>query len=144
MMKALGYYSSASKEFEENELEEIIETSAHNNKVLDVTGMLMYADGCFFQIIEGPACELDTLYEKIKHDHRHKGIITVIDEEVENRSFPDWSMGGLRLDPDILDQKEVFELTRMALADKLPDTAPQKVKIFMKSFYNASVRDIEV
>lgn len=77
--------------------------------------MLMYADGCFFQVIEGPAEKVELLFEKIARDDRHSGIIRVIDEEIEQRSFPDWSMGGLRLNPDILDHKKVFDLTRMAL-----------------------------
>ncbi len=142
-MKNIGYYSSTSNDFKESDIKDILETSIHKNKKLNVTGILIYADGCFFQIIEGPDENLDNLYKAIKRDYRHQGIITLIDEEINNRNFPDWSMSVLKLDPNILNHKEVFELTRMALANKLPDTAPETIKIFMKSFYNSSSRDTD-
>lgn len=142
-MKNIGYYSNTSINFKESDIKDILETSIRKNALLGVTGLLIYANGCFFQIIEGPDKQLDDLYKDIKSDNRHQGIITLMDEKINNRSFPDWSMSVLRLDPEIFHHKEIFKLSRLALENKLPKTAPATIKIFMQSFYNSSTSKID-
>jgi hypothetical protein len=63
------------------------------NSQLDVTGVLLHSEGNFFQVLEGDAEVIDSLYAKIARDKRHKNTALVVREAIASRSFADWSMG---------------------------------------------------
>jgi hypothetical protein len=54
--------------------------------------MLLYRDGNFLQVLEGPASAVDTLVDKIKRDSRHHGLILMSRRGIEERQFADWQM----------------------------------------------------
>ena len=85
----LMYISSGSRKFDAGELEEILAASRKNNAAVGVTGMLLYLDGNFLQLLEGEREEVETLYERILLDKRHGGAIALSRAEVEERLFPD-------------------------------------------------------
>ncbi len=89
---AAVYVSSAIKPLEEDEIRDILLVARQNNERLGVTGMLLYKDGNFLQVLEGPAMAVDGLIQKIKRDPRHKGVILMSRKNIEERQFPDWSM----------------------------------------------------
>jgi hypothetical protein len=60
--------------------------------------MLLYDDGSFLQVLEGPRQAVETLFEKIKADRRHEQIVLLSSREIEEREFSDWQMGFVRLD----------------------------------------------
>lgn len=64
-----------------------------DNHYLLLTGLLLYADEQFMQVLEGPEPALTTLYEKIKADSRHYEVRTLHYAPIERRAFPDWRMG---------------------------------------------------
>jgi hypothetical protein len=82
-----------------------LERSRERNGALGVTGLLLYKDGNFLQVLEGEADVVRPLFGKIERDPRHRGIIKVIDEEGAEREFPEWSMGfrdlELEQQPDV-------------------------------------------
>lgn len=96
-MDALIYVSTAPRLLSDAELGTILETSRRNNGRDGITGMLLYADGNFFQVIEGEPAALDHLVARLRHDPRHRDIITVARYAVGERQFPDWSMGFRRM-----------------------------------------------
>lgn len=100
-------YSSAStdKDLSEVELTTILNQSRENNEKKDISGILLYEDGSFFQVLEGERHLVDALYEKICKDKRHQNVTKIIEEEIEEKSFGDWSMGYPRLS-----RKELQEL----------------------------------
>ena len=55
--------------------------------------MLLYAGGNFFQVLEGEKSDVEEIYEAIMNDDRNKGNIVIVKEEINERTFPDWSMG---------------------------------------------------
>jgi hypothetical protein len=63
------------------------------NSQLDVTGVLLHSEGNFFQVLEGDAEVIESLYAKIGRDKRHKNVVLIIREPIVSRSFADWSMG---------------------------------------------------
>ena len=89
----LLYISTATKEMDENDLLELFEQSRINNKKNNITGVLLYKDHTFIQVIEGEKNQVETLYEKIKKDHRNKNLVLLTKEEISQRSFPEWNMG---------------------------------------------------
>lgn len=94
----LVYASSATRPFSEADLSDLLETSRENNARLGITGMLLYKDGNFMQVLEGEEETVRALYEKIGTDPRHDGAITLHQSFAQERQFPDWSMGFRNLD----------------------------------------------
>jgi hypothetical protein len=86
------YVSSAHKLLGDEELVELLRIARQNNAARDVTGMLLYRDGNFLQVLEGPASAVDQLIEKIKRDPRHHGLILMSRKGVEERQFSEWRM----------------------------------------------------
>jgi hypothetical protein len=89
----LIYASAATRPLNAQELGQLLEQSRANNTRLGLTGMLLYADGSFFQALEGPSDVVTALYEKIEHDARHAQVTRIISEPIPRRYFSDWSMG---------------------------------------------------
>jgi hypothetical protein len=90
---SLTYVSSAVRAFSEEELEDLLSTSRENNARLGITGMLLYKDGNFMQVLEGDEEGVRELYEKIARDPRHGGEIVLQQGHSEERNFPEWKMG---------------------------------------------------
>ena len=88
----LVYVSSAVKPFPPAELLDLLATSRQHNSQLGITGMLLYKDGNFMQVLEGEEDAVRTLYVKIGADPRHRGLITVSKGPLAERQFSDWSM----------------------------------------------------
>jgi hypothetical protein len=107
-MHYLIYISSAAKLMEQNELSEILAVSRKNNTIADVTGMLLYSQGTFIQALEGEEEVIKNLYAKIEHDKRHKSVIMLIEGKTDKRTFPNWSMAFLTLNPSQLTQLEGY------------------------------------
>lgn len=93
----LIYASSAKWRLEEIELEHILSRARMNNEQAGITGMLLYAEGNFLQILEGQREDVEILFDQINKDKRHHGIIKLMTLESSLRHFPDWSMGFQRI-----------------------------------------------
>jgi hypothetical protein len=91
------YASAASHAFETAELAELLQAARANNARLGLTGMLLYAEGSFFQVLEGPADVVDALYAKIERDRRHDQMTLIIREPIPKRFFDAWTMGFYKL-----------------------------------------------
>ncbi len=87
------YTSAESTDFNEEDIFSLLEKSRSNNASLDVTGMLLYEKGSFFQVLEGPEDQVLPLFEKIAKDKRHQRVVKIIYEPIEARDFSDWTMG---------------------------------------------------
>ncbi len=74
------------------EIAQILETSRRNNARVGVTGGLLYSDGCFAQVLEGPMDCVETVFERIQCDPRHSDVTVLQATPVDRRDFPDWSM----------------------------------------------------
>jgi len=92
-MYRILYTSSATKIFEDKELEEILEKSRINNQKKEVTGLLIVKGRTFLQCLEGEKDDVLSIYEKISNDERHTNIIDLSEEDIDERLFPKWSMG---------------------------------------------------
>ena len=94
----LGYASAATEPFSQQELEELLTKARINNSTLNVTGMLLYHEGSFIQILEGPQQAVQTLYAKIAEDPRHANAMLLFKSHTSERSFDQWTMGFHQLD----------------------------------------------
>lgn len=91
-MHQIVYYSISKKTITEKIISEIIETSRKNNSRKDITGCLLYYDNVFLQLLEGKKEAVKTLFETIKKDERHTNVTLIIEEDLNNKIFSNWSM----------------------------------------------------
>ncbi|MBC7837514.1 MAG: BLUF domain-containing protein [Nitrospiraceae bacterium] len=89
----LIYVSSASKLFSPSELVDLLAQCHDQNATVGITGMLLYKDGNFMQVLEGEEAVVLALHSKIGRDPRHRGLLTLAQGPLAERQFPDWSMG---------------------------------------------------
>ncbi len=87
------YTSAATVEFTHDDIMALLEVSRANNAKLGVTGILLFIDGTFFQVLEGEKGIVEPLYDKIAQDPRHGNLSMIIFEEIEERTFTEWTMG---------------------------------------------------
>jgi hypothetical protein len=70
------------------------ESVAFNAKA-DITGVLLFLDGGFAQILEGDQAAITRLYDRITRDPRHDHVTLDYVITTEGRLFPYWSMGRI-------------------------------------------------
>ncbi len=92
-MIQLIYASAAAKEFTAPELDRLLERARLRNDLYSVTGMLLYHDGSFLQVVEGPESSIETIYESISRDTRHLNPKILLRQTISRREFSNWSMG---------------------------------------------------
>jgi hypothetical protein len=87
------YVSAARHLFNPAELRELLRLARIKNERLEVTGMLLYHEGSFLQVLEGPPSAVNPLLETIDRDQRHQNLMLLLRREIEARNFADWKMG---------------------------------------------------
>ncbi len=87
------YCSAATKSFSSNDLATLLAECREKNAKADLTGMLLYVDGTFFQVLEGDRPVVTALLEKLTADRRHERVTKIVLEPIEERSFAQWTMG---------------------------------------------------
>ena len=82
------------------EVEQILAASRRNNARDGITGALLYDEGCFAQVLEGPIAAVERVFERIQCDFRHADVVVLERGAVRTRTFGGWSMAyGGALDP---------------------------------------------
>ena len=103
-MKRITYISRIAYPLSPGDIETIGNISSQNNRQVNITGLLVYFEKLFFQIIEGDDIKVDQLFEKITQDPRHSDLLRLKTEyEIAERLFPSWSMKTINLDNNVDD-----------------------------------------
>jgi hypothetical protein len=142
-MRQLLYVSSTSREFPDAELQKILETARRKNGAAGITGMLLYLDGGFLQVLEGDDAAVAAIYADIQRDERHWGARTLLDQGAP-RAFAEWSMGFERIQPELASISNVFRITRDAIAGRLTTNAPTELATLLRTFYRVQAGNDEV
>jgi hypothetical protein len=103
-MKQLIYISTTSKRPSESELVDLLEQARAGNLLKNITGMLLYSNCTYLQVLEGEADDINGLYAAICKDPRNEGHVILSESEIPVRNFPDWSMGFENLESCTPDQ----------------------------------------
>lgn len=93
MIYQLLYASSAITLLEQEDLKQILQSSRRNNPKSGITGLLLYQDGNFIQLLEGNKEAVKQTYDRIAEDERHAGLLILSERFHEERLFPEWAMG---------------------------------------------------
>jgi hypothetical protein len=131
----LVYVSSAVRPFSPSELTDLLAKCHENNAKLGITGMLLYKDGNFMQVLEGEEEAVRTLYAKIGHDPRHRGLLTLLQGPLAERQFPDWSMGFRDLNAaDVLSTPGYSEFLNTPLTGEEFSSDPTRCQKLLMTF----------
>jgi Sensors of blue-light using FAD len=87
------YASAAKRLFETDELTSLLQAARKHNEGAGLTGMLLYTEGSFFQVLEGVPDAVEALYARIELDKRHEQMTKIVSEAIPSRSFAHWTMG---------------------------------------------------
>jgi hypothetical protein len=131
----LVYVSSAVTPFTPSELVDLLAQSHENNRQSNVSGMLLYKDGNFMQVLEGEEEVVRALYHKIGLDPRHRGLLTLLQGSLSARQFPEWSMGYRDLNAgDVLNMPGYSEFLNTPLTDPRFASDPTRAQRLLTTF----------
>lgn len=94
----------------DNSLTEILKVSREFNSTNDITGMLIFRDNHFLQLLEGQEDIVRKLLEKIRLDMRHMQVTVIAETTSEKRMMQDWSMALVDSSSLTNTAKDLFEL----------------------------------
>lgn len=94
----LIYASRATLMFSQDQLGELVRRSSVSNMDRNISGALVYCDGYFLQLLEGPEPALVGLLAKISLDPRHRDVQQLSLRPILSRLFSDWGMSFLHED----------------------------------------------
>lgn len=97
-MIRLIYISSATNWPTESNLLKLLEQARSRNLRQHITGMLLYGNATYMQILEGEKKDVHEIYDAICKDPRNNGVVKLQEAEIKCREFPDWSMGFKNLE----------------------------------------------
>lgn len=92
MLRQVVYISSATRHFSPEAIEDLLARARANNERTGITGILIYHDLSFLQIVEGTRDDVDRLMARIKRDPSHTSLRIVQDESISERDFKSWAM----------------------------------------------------
>lgn len=81
------------------DLEKILVDARSGNERRGVTGALVYVDGVFLQILEGPEDTVKSLVSSIAKDTRHSSFHVFHEAEIDQPMFSSWKMAYLNPTP---------------------------------------------
>ena len=90
------YLSSARRALSEGDLQQIVATSRRRNADARVSGMLLFGNNRFLQLLEGPGPAVERTYRRVLSDARHRDAMLVYDGIGEPQRFTEWPMAFVR------------------------------------------------
>ena len=143
-MRQLLYVSNTLPDLQPSVLNDILTASRRNNAMIGITGLLLYIDGGFLQMLEGDELTLRGLYSRVAADRRHSELRLMLDREVGERAFPGWSMGFERPCMDDPETAGMFGVARSAIHDQLSPKTGRIVALMLQTFYHVQHSDLPV
>lgn len=116
LLETFVYCSRAAAGVDEAEVDRLIAFSQARNVDREITGVLVFGSGVFFQWIEGPPAAVQELIAGLYRDTRHYDVVQ-LDRSVEKRDrlYPGWEM-------ELVDADDIREVLHDAL-DSAEDEA---------------------
>ena len=91
-MVRMVYVSTSIREVDSDILQSILGTAQTNNAAHDLTGLLVFDDKYFLQVIEGGRTAVSRLLGNLYKDKRHQDLLLLDFDSIHQRRFPNWSM----------------------------------------------------
>lgn len=138
-MHHIVYQSSAVGQPTIAELKFLLQHSRMHNSRLGITGLLLYGNGEYLQVLEGEEAVVRQMYATIQTDYRHTHIITLSDGPIQARVFVDWSMGFQKLsDEDFVRLTGYIDPYRANFLDAHLPEIGEGMLMLLKSFVGSA------
>jgi len=115
------------------ELDGLLAICREKNGEAGITGMLLYQNRSFFQVLEGDRKAVESLFAKIAKDKRHVRMTKIITEPIEERAFAEWTMGFPKVS-----SKELAEIPGLndffTRGDSYMKLGPGRAKTLLEAF----------
>jgi DNA-binding transcriptional regulator YbjK len=98
-MRSIVYTSTQTRPITDTELAQILAVGREKNTALGITGILAHKGDNCLGILEGDDEVVRARFEQVRMDPRHTSVRVLLDEPLQHRAFPDWSMAFQPLDP---------------------------------------------
>lgn len=131
MRYAISYVSTANPALSETEIQEALDYSKDWNNNHNITGILLYSQGNFFQVLEGEEQLLKDLFDRIKADERHHNVITIFQKKIPNTQFDGYEADFISLDDRYNDENFDTYLAQISL---LNPSIQSSVKYILNKF----------
>ncbi|MEM6414760.1 MAG: BLUF domain-containing protein [Pseudomonadota bacterium] len=135
-MKQLLYCSRAVKPLSEDAIEDLLVQSRQRNRLIDVTGLLLYGHNRFMQVLEGPEAAVTQLYKKIEYDCRHAEVIKLYEGYCDLRSYKNWSMAYRPMEAPPTGLDKAFIEVRGILDKASPKKKFVRIAPIIRNFYD--------
>lgn len=91
-MHHIIYLSWATVPFTNAQLQKLLTLARRRNSELAITGILLYGNERFVQVLEGEEEIVEEMYAHIRQDPRHDNFITFASKPIAQRAFAEWTM----------------------------------------------------
>ena len=99
-MYQLVYVSSVAPSAAPVDLGAVLLTSRRNNRRDGITGLLYADDRRFLQVLEGPRAAVESAYDRITQDARHRALVVLSRRDIDTREFGEWEMADAQAAED--------------------------------------------
>jgi len=140
-MYHLVYTSHAIKPFTEEELLDLLRQSRERNKKRSVSGILLYVQGKFMQVLEGKKSFVEEIYSSIQRDNRHSRVTLLLEGDSPKRIFKGWSMGFKKLSNDDFVNTSGFTDIDVFFNENTLAERSNVLMVFLKLFYRKNMVD---
>ena len=86
-----------------DDIDETVKTilckSIPNNRLSNLTGLLVVHNGWFIQALEGARPNIAALMDRLFRDPRHSDIHVICSGAADSRCFSDWNMAAVSIGP---------------------------------------------
>ena len=110
------YMSTAVGVLRAEELDRIYFRANAANSGAGITGLMLFYEGVFLQVLEGPQSGVVSLLEKIRRDRRHANLVVLESGPVAERSFAQSAMHFVAARNLSAGEKQAFSDLRHAVA----------------------------
>lgn len=98
MLVNLIYASKSVLVTDSDACNDILIGSRRRNALFGLTGILVFDQKYFLQVVEGHQTAVNQLLKNLMADSRHHSLTLTHFGAIEKRMFPDWSMGAVLAD----------------------------------------------
>ncbi len=130
----LVYTSVASQKMSDEHLQALLIKARLNNTSSNITGMLLYLDPYFIQILEGMEETVTEMFNIIKQDPRHHKIRLIYKRPIAERAFPNWTMGFNKITDESVKSIEGFSDFWQKQTAELFSDPPSETEKMIKKF----------
>lgn len=140
-MYYLVYVSYSHHPMDEVELIELLHQARMNNKEQGITGLLLYSESKFIQVLEGKKEAVLALFEKIRVDNRHYKASIIIEGNLTARNYPDWNMAYKSISSEDLKKELGFVDIRDYFHEHQIKESSHVAEVFMRLFFNKNYKN---